>query len=263
MRTPNNTMPRKSKAQVAKAIPSREESSFSAGPFYWRMPLPPAKHDLMQQVASFWTEDRLRTHLMPFVQNAPASFLVPVNPDDPKQGNVTMTLADWYLVRYVHDKKLLVRLGNIETARDVLSIAESAVIGDSVRVSEVLSSHTEAYTRDLFSASCRGALVFFELDGARYRVSPAQLNMYRVSSVLGITDLLFRNAKDVLQHMRAFKVRVQSSAGKLVTRVKDKARTGVRSPATFCVVQPHWVRTGPCSPARERRYRTIVGKPPK
>lgn len=253
-------MPRKSKAQVEQAIPCRADTSHSAGNFYWRVPLPPAKDQLVQEVAPFWTEARIREHLMPFVQNAPAQHLVPVDADNPKLGNVTMTLADWYLVRYVHDKKLTVKLEDVDS---VLSIAESAIIGDSVRVSEVLSSHTEAYTRDLFSASCRGELVFFELDERRYRVSPAQLNMYRVSSMLGTTKLLFETAKDVLAHMRAFKVRVQASDGKLVTRVKDKVRTGVRSPATFCVVQPHWIRTGPCSPDREKRYRTIVGKPPK
>ena len=252
-------MPRKSKLQVEKAIPARSEAADGAGLFYWRT-LAPNKAELVRTLAPFWTEARVRAHLMPFVQNTPRECLVPVDPDEPRLGSVTMTLADWYLVRYVHDRKLTVKLADVDR---VLSIAESAIIGDSVRVSEVLSSHTEAYTRDLFSASCRGALVFFELDGARYRVSPAQLNMYRVSSLLGTTDLLFATAKDVLAHMRAFKVRVQSSAGKLVTRVKDKARTGVRSPATFCVVQPHWIRTGPCSPDREKRYRTIVGKPPK
>lgn len=139
--------------------PSPTEVVTHMGLFWWTGPMCPKKACRLQKIQEYFTEERLRTLLLPVIT---------------KEGKLSLRALDWLVTNYAKKVPIVYNIKPVECPEVVLNVYNS--------YKNWLWNHK----RKNFDPFRRGQRIFFTVDGVSYESTVGQLNFFFWASRYGV-----------------------------------------------------------------------------
>lgn len=194
------------------------------GPFMFEPKLLSFKQEcLLRDMAKFYTEDKLRTMLIPMIRTEDQAG--GAAPADATTAPPSLRSIDWLVTNYAKVKRIVytVKRGGVNT---------------SFGIYEQYTTWLRHFRRRLFDMFRRYERVYFEMDGELFATTPGQLNFMYFADVHNVLEYARTNIVDIEEHMAACakKSAQEKRKRKAEGKPKKRRRELNKGPDTKCLV---------------------------